>query len=263
MFMPAIVALSQAILLAVLQIQTVITLDISSQPLKKAGMEHLASFLRSDKKLQTLTAQNISTPSYYTADPRRKQWGWQQNGLEMLDFAKAMEVNSTLATLDLRGNALHGGIVGRLRRTMEEKRSVLPLPFDSKICFLMCNRRMPYHLQLPEVAQVCEVRPSETDMLWRPWMRNLATDLEGFVQGQGFRHIGVFESDEEDDDFPWDDLRAAARRFDSSGDEGVSVADFAAMARVAALFAVAAAANGVKFDVILYGAVAGLYFFML
>ena len=24
--------------------------------------------------------------------------------------------------------------------------------------------------------------PSETDMLWRPWMRNLATDLEGFVQ---------------------------------------------------------------------------------
>lgn len=227
-----------AILLAVLQIQTVITLDISSQPLKKAGMEHLASFLRSDKKLQMLTAQNISTPSYYTA--------------EMLDFAKAMEVNSTLATLDLRGNALHGGIVGRLRRTMEEKRSVLPLPFDSKICFLMCNRRMPYHLQLPEVAQVCEVSrmfiggsysplfmifqfcgqprllqlddeqmdpgPSETDMLWRPWMRNLATDLEGFVQAQRFRHIGVFDSDEEDDDFPWDDLRAPAR-LDSSGDE--------------------------------------------
>lgn len=228
-----------AILLAVLQIQTVMTLDISSQPLKKAGMEHLASFLRSDKKLQMLTAQNISTPSYYTA--------------EMLDFAKAMEVNSTLATLDLRGNALHGGIVGRLRRTMEEKRSVLPLPFDSKICFLMCNRRMPYHLQLPEVAQVCEVSrmfiggsysplfmifqfcgqprllqldedsqmdpgPSEADMLWRPWMRNLATDLEGFVQAQRFRHIGVFDSDEEDDDWHWDDLRGAAR-FDSSGDE--------------------------------------------
>lgn len=135
---------------------------------------------------------------------------------------------------------------------MEEKRSVLPLPFDSKICFLMCNRRMPYHLQLPEVAQVCEVSrmfiggsysplfmifqfcgqprllqlddeqmdpgPSETDMLWRPWMRNLATDLEGFVQAQRFRHIGVFDSDEEDDDFPWDDLRAPAR-LDSSSDE--------------------------------------------
>ena len=41
----------------------------------QAGMEHLASFLRSDKKLQMLTAQNISTPSYYTADPRLGRWG--------------------------------------------------------------------------------------------------------------------------------------------------------------------------------------------
>lgn len=28
----------------------------------------------------------------------------------------------TLATLDLRGNSLHSGIVSRLQRTMEEKR---------------------------------------------------------------------------------------------------------------------------------------------
>ncbi|CAK9071901.1 unnamed protein product [Durusdinium trenchii] len=143
-----------AVLMTVLQIQSVTFLDISGQPLKKAGMEHLASFLRQDKKLQTLRAQNIQTPSYYTA--------------EMLDFTKAMEVNSTLATLDLRGNSLHSGIVSRLQRTMEEKRSVVPLPFDAKICFLLCNRRLPYHLQLPEVAQVYEVSRLFTGGVYSP-----------------------------------------------------------------------------------------------
>ena len=37
--------------------------------ISQAGVEHLASFLRQDKTLQTLQAQNITTPSFYTAEP--------------------------------------------------------------------------------------------------------------------------------------------------------------------------------------------------
>ena len=78
---------------------------------KQAGIESLTPFLRQDKKLESLRAQSIATPSYYTT--------------EMLELTRAMEVNSTLASLDLRGNVVHPGIAARLRRTMEEKRASL------------------------------------------------------------------------------------------------------------------------------------------
>merc|ERR1719272_2370532 len=34
---------------------------------------------------------------------------------------------------------------------MEEKRCVVPFPPDAKYMFLLCNRHLPAHLQLPEV----------------------------------------------------------------------------------------------------------------
>merc|ERR1712176_304351 len=65
----------------------------------------------------------------------------------------SMETNITLALLDLSENDVHPHIMGLLQRTMEEKRPVVPLPLDSKFCFLLCNRHLPPHLQLPELMQ--------------------------------------------------------------------------------------------------------------
>ena len=53
------------------------------------------------------------------------------------DMSKPGLYQGTLATLDLRGNALHAGIVGRLRRTMEEKRAWRKL-WDSTSCLRRC-----------------------------------------------------------------------------------------------------------------------------
>ncbi|CAE7497046.1 unnamed protein product, partial [Symbiodinium microadriaticum] len=131
-----------ALLSALLHLKTVTSLDISGQPLRKAGFEELGSFLRADRKLEILRACDVAAPQTASAD--------------MMDFTKAMEINSSLVVLDLRSNRLHPGIAGRLCRTMEEKRSTVPLAFDVKICFLLCNRHLPGHLQLPEVAQVFE-----------------------------------------------------------------------------------------------------------
>ncbi|CAE7413391.1 Rai14 [Symbiodinium sp. CCMP2592] len=132
----------RALLSALLQLKTVTSLDISGQPLRKAGFVELSSFLRADRKLEILRACDVAAPHTACAD--------------MVDFTKAMEINSSLVVLDLRSNRLQPGIAGRLRRTMEEKRSTVPLAFDAKICFLLCNRHLPGHLQLPEVAQVFE-----------------------------------------------------------------------------------------------------------
>merc|ERR1712151_846465 len=74
----------------------------------------------------------------------------------MLDFSKALETNITLVELDLRENCLSNVVIERLTRTMKEKRSVVPYPMDTKICFLLCNRHLPHHLQLPEVNRVAE-----------------------------------------------------------------------------------------------------------
>ncbi|CAJ1336866.1 unnamed protein product [Effrenium voratum] len=205
----------QAVLSSLLQLQSVVMLDISRQPLKKAGVEQLSHFLRQDKKLKTLRAQEIQMPSSYVA--------------EMLDFAKAMEVNSTLATLDLRGNPLHQAICARLRRTMEEKRHTVPLPLESKLAFLLCNRRLPHHMQLPEVAQVCEVSrlyiggaysplfmifqfcgqqrkllvqeaQESPDEMWRPWHgQQQIHHIRQALQIHGARRITIYhDSDEED-----------------------------------------------------------------
>merc|ERR1712183_80084 len=65
-----------------------------------------------------------------------------------------IENNSTLATLDIRENSLNSEIVDSLKRTMEEKRTTVPMPLDSKITFLLCNQSLPY--RLPEVTQVAE-----------------------------------------------------------------------------------------------------------
>jgi len=125
---------------AMLQKQTVTSLDVSGQPLKAAGMQELTKCLRLNRKLQVLRARNISTPS----DSRS----------EMLEFSKAVDTNMSLSELDLRGNRVHHIIKERLRRTMEEKRSIVPLPLDLKHTFLLCNRRLPHHMQLPEVMCV-------------------------------------------------------------------------------------------------------------
>merc|ERR1712224_601571 len=42
-------------------------------------------------------------------------------------------------------------VADRLRRTMEEKRKFVPSPPDAKYTFMLCNRHLPCHLQLPEV----------------------------------------------------------------------------------------------------------------
>jgi hypothetical protein len=126
------------LLSAVMKRKMLTSLDVSDQPLGRAGVKELADFLRVDKKLQVLCARRISSPP--TGDG------------EMLEFTRALETNVTLATLDLRGNMLAGNIRERLKRTMEEKRSVVPLPQDLKYTFLLCNRRLPRHQQLPEVS---------------------------------------------------------------------------------------------------------------
>jgi hypothetical protein len=126
------------LLSAILKKRTLTSLDVSDQSLGRAGVKELAVFLRVDKKLQVLRARRINPPS--TGDG------------EMFEFARALETNVTLATLDLRGNILAANIRERLKRTMEEKRSVVPLALDLKYTFLLCNRRLPRHLQLPEVG---------------------------------------------------------------------------------------------------------------
>lgn len=132
---------SLAILLAgLLRKQTVTSLDVSFQTLQSAGVQELGKFLRLDKKLQVLRARGIGTQR---ARP---------NDLMMLtEFAKALDTNVTLTTLDLRDNALQESIVERLRRTMEEKRRVVPCPLEVKYCFLLCNSRRPRRVQLPNV----------------------------------------------------------------------------------------------------------------
>jgi hypothetical protein len=124
---------------AMSQKKTVKMLDVSHNPLKKAGVLELAKFLHVDTKLQVLIAQRIETAAIKSD--------------EMLQFAKAIEINVTLAKLDFRGNQLHGAIATQLKRTMEEKRKMLPLPMDAKVCFLLCNQRLPFGRRLPLVAQ--------------------------------------------------------------------------------------------------------------
>eukprot|EP00427_Karlodinium_veneficum_P005284 CAMPEP_0169160924 /NCGR_PEP_ID=MMETSP1015-20121227/56748_1 /TAXON_ID=342587 /ORGANISM="Karlodinium micrum, Strain CCMP2283" /LENGTH=928 /DNA_ID=CAMNT_0009232701 /DNA_START=263 /DNA_END=3049 /DNA_ORIENTATION=- len=123
-----------------LQRRTVTSLDVSGQPLRGPGMQELAKFLMVDNRLQTLKACNIFAPSSKTDD--------------MLAFAKAIETNLTLAKLDLRDNKLHEAILDQLTRTMEEKRKMLPFPIESKICFLLCNKKLPFSMRLPMVTQI-------------------------------------------------------------------------------------------------------------
>jgi len=126
------------LLSAMLRRQTVTSLNVSRSELRGPGMQALADFLRVDKRLRTLQAQNIS--------------GLRQASFsETLEFARALETNLTLVNLDLRQNLLHTAIVERLRRTMEERRRVVPFPTDAKICFLLCNQRLPWRLRLPPV----------------------------------------------------------------------------------------------------------------
>jgi len=130
------------LLASLLRRQTVLSLDVSNQALGKCGVQELADFLRQDKKLQVLHARRISMP--------------RTNMGEMLEFSRAIDTNITLVELDLRKNSLHDALIKRLVRTMEEKRSVVPFPIESKLCFLQCNRHLPHHLQLPEVTQVAD-----------------------------------------------------------------------------------------------------------
>eukprot|EP00931_Biecheleriopsis_adriatica_P100533 TRINITY_DN75821_c0_g1_i1.p1 TRINITY_DN75821_c0_g1~~TRINITY_DN75821_c0_g1_i1.p1 ORF type:complete len:1571 (+),score=329.99 TRINITY_DN75821_c0_g1_i1:66-4715(+) len=131
-----------AVLRAMLQRPTTTWLNVSNNRLAGEGVRHLAEFLRLDKKLQTLLARNISTPA--RGDP-------------MLEFSNALEANISLVRLDLCKNLLQSEVVGRLRRTLEERRSVVPMSLDAKICLLLCNRRLPRHLQLPEMIRVADV----------------------------------------------------------------------------------------------------------
>jgi len=145
-----------SILGGLLRKQTVTHLDVSKNPLGKNAIQHLADFLRADKRLQVLTAKDISLP--------------RRGDDELIEFSKALETNITLARLDLRGNGLHSSITERLRRTMEEKRSIVPLPAESKYCFLLCNRHLPFCRQLPEVS-CCEVSALFSDGACSPIVR--------------------------------------------------------------------------------------------
>merc|ERR1719329_536988 len=64
------------LLTALLQKPSVLSLDVSNQPLSSAGAQELADFLRVDKKLQILRARRISLPSYCQG--------------EMLELSKAL-----------------------------------------------------------------------------------------------------------------------------------------------------------------------------
>merc|ERR1712196_449571 len=73
---------------SMLQKQIVTLLDVSDQAMS-GGMPDLANFLRVDKKLQVLRARGINL----NAGER-----------EFLELTKAIDMNVTLAELDLRGN---------------------------------------------------------------------------------------------------------------------------------------------------------------
>lgn len=132
----------KACLDALLKVQTLVRLDVSGQPLARTGISALGAFLHEDKCLQDLSARNISMPP--------------TSGGEMLEFSVALETNTTLLKLDIRMNRVHPDIADRLRRTMEEKRGVVPLKLDVKLAFLLCNRRLPPSKQLPEAVAVPE-----------------------------------------------------------------------------------------------------------
>jgi len=129
------------VLTTLLKKRTMRSLDVSGNVLRKEGLNHLAEFLRADRRLEALCAQNVS-------DGRPSSW---------LELSHSLEANVTLVTLDLRGNALGTGVAERLRRTMEERRSTVPMSLDLKVCILLCNRKIPYHLQLPEMHRVADV----------------------------------------------------------------------------------------------------------
>jgi Leucine-rich repeat (LRR) protein len=135
------------LLTSVLKNGLIRSLDVSDQPLGKDGLINLADFLCVDTKLQVLCARNISID--------------QVTNINMSKFVKAIETNITLATLDLRQNYVPDLIADQLRRTMEEKRRIIPLPMESKVCFLLCNEHMTPDLQLPKVLQVAS--HDETD----------------------------------------------------------------------------------------------------
>merc|ERR1712216_662691 len=128
---------------AMLRRQTVVSLDVSKQPLRSAGVQALASFLRLDTKLRFLRARSIGIPTT-AAD-------------SLQEFSTALETNVTLVLLDLCEAQFNRSFVHSLKRTMEERRSVVPFPLDAKVCFLLCNRHMPAHFRLPEVEYGSEV----------------------------------------------------------------------------------------------------------
>lgn len=118
---------------------TVTSLDISSQHISSEGLRELANFLRVDKKLQVLRARDIGA-----------------RGEGMLEISNALEINLSLVTLDLRENQLHELAVKKLKRTMQEKRSIVPMAAELKYVFLLCNERLPRRMRLPD-AQCTEV----------------------------------------------------------------------------------------------------------
>eukprot|EP00930_Biecheleria_cincta_P071366 TRINITY_DN58876_c0_g1_i1.p1 TRINITY_DN58876_c0_g1~~TRINITY_DN58876_c0_g1_i1.p1 ORF type:complete len:1535 (+),score=293.91 TRINITY_DN58876_c0_g1_i1:252-4607(+) len=118
---------------------TVTSLDISRQYISPEGLQELANFLRVDKKLQVLRARKIGA-----------------RGQELLELSSALEINLSLVTLDLRENPLHELAVKKLKRTMEEKRSIVPMAAELKYMFLLCNQHLPCRMRLPD-AQCTEV----------------------------------------------------------------------------------------------------------
>jgi len=132
-----------ALLGSIVERPSVTSLDISHNHFGKMGVQELADFLCADRTLRALYARSIGFPPGLTA--------------EVQSFSKAIETNITLETLDISGNSVHNRIVEQLKRTLEEKRKSVPFQLDSKFCFLLCNRHLPYHLQLPEVTQLAEI----------------------------------------------------------------------------------------------------------
>ena len=132
----------------ILSTHSVTSLNISGNSLGVQGIAALADdLLAVNPFVRTLEARSIG---FETSDPRELP-----QSIEKL--SRAIELNTSLVRFDLRDNAgVDDRSAAALRRTMVEKRPVVPCALNMKRSFLMCNNsNARSHLHLPT--------PSETD----------------------------------------------------------------------------------------------------
>jgi len=136
-------------------------LDVSRNHFIGPGFPHLAQRIAQMPSLRGLKlGQNdVDFSLWLSSEYLRPTASWIYP--ELLVLGSAVARNSQLKTLDLSEVCDHLSVhtVKALVRSLDAgptvaRRVSVPMALDVKLCFLLCNRHLPYHLQLPEVIQV-------------------------------------------------------------------------------------------------------------